>query len=94
MINTEKYFRHIDGGLYRFVAHARSADAEGEVVIYEHLWPFDQGLWVRNRPDFEARFSPTDEVTVKRALKEDRLQAQAKVDAARAARRAAKKAEI
>jgi hypothetical protein len=91
MNKTEQYFRHTDGGLYRFVAYARSADVDGEVVVYEHLWPFDQSLWVRNRPDFEARFMPTDEVTVKRAMKEDRPQAQAIVDAARAARRAAKK---
>jgi hypothetical protein len=87
---TEKYYRHLDGGLYRFVAYARSADVDGEVVIYEHLWPFDQSLWVRNRPDFEARFISADEVTVKRAMKQERAPAQALVNAAKAARRAAK----
>jgi len=87
---AEQYYRHLDGGLYRFVAHARSADADGEVVVYEHLWPFDQSLWVRNRPDFEARFTSTDEITVKRAMKQERTQAQAQVNAAKAARRAAK----
>ena len=88
---SEQYFRHVDGGLYRFVAHARSADVDGEVVVYEHLWPFDQSLWVRNRSDFEARFTPTDEITVKRAMKQERTQAQAQVNAAKSARRAAKK---
>jgi hypothetical protein len=87
---TEKYFRHLDGGLYRLVAHARSADTDGEVVIYEHLWPFDQSLWVRNRIEFESRFTAVDEVTVKRAMKQERMQAQATVTAAKAARRAAK----
>ena len=84
---TEKYFRHLDGGLYRFVAYARSADNEKDVVVYEHLWPFDQSLWVRDRVEFEARFAPTDEMTVKRAMKQDRLEAQAQVQAAKAARR-------
>jgi hypothetical protein len=88
---AEKYFRHLDGGIYRFVVYARSADTDGDVVIYEHLWPFDQSLWVRNRGEFETRFTPVDEVTVKRALKQDRVQAQAQVNAAKAARRAAKK---
>lgn len=88
---SEQYFRHVDGGLYRFVSHARSADTDGEVVVYEHLWPFNQSLWVRNRPDFEARFTPTDEMTVKRAMKQDRNEAQAQVNAAKAARRAAQK---
>jgi len=87
---TEKYYRHVDGGLYRFVSHARSADSEGDVVVYEHLWPFEQSLWVRNRPDFEKRFTSVDEVTVRRAMKQDRAQAQAQVNAAKAVRRAAK----
>jgi hypothetical protein len=87
---TEQYFRHIDGGLYRFVANARSADDAGDVVVYEHLWPFEQGLWVRKRSEFEARFSSVDEITVKRAMKEDRAEAQVHVNAAKALRRAAK----
>jgi len=88
---TAHYFRHIDGGLYRFVAYARSADDAGEVVVYEHLWPFDAGLWVRKRDEFESRFSPIDEITVKRAIKQDRTEAQERVNTAKALRRAAKK---
>ena len=87
---SEKYFRHVDGGLYRFVAHARSADDTSELVVYEHLWPFDQGMWVRKRNEFDARFAPIDELTVKRAMKQDRTEAQARVNAAKAARRASK----
>lgn len=87
---SEQYFRHIDGGIYRFVAHARSADTDGEAVIYEHLWPFDQSLWVRNRRDFEIRFKAIDEVAVRRAMKHDRVEAQAAVTAAKTARRAAR----
>jgi hypothetical protein len=87
---TEQYFRHIDGGLYRFVFYARSADDAGDVVVYEHLWPFEQGLWVRKRSEFEARFSRIDEITVKRAMREDRIEAQERVNAVKALRRAAK----
>jgi hypothetical protein len=88
---TEQYFRHIDGGLYRFVANARSADDAGDVVVYEHLWPFEFGLWVRKRSEFEARFSPVDEITVKRAMKHDRTEAQERVNAAKALRRSTRK---
>jgi hypothetical protein len=87
---AEQYFRHLDGGLYRFVAYARSADTETDVVVYEHVWPFTQSLWVRNRAEFEVRFTPTDEVAIKRAMKQERTEAQEQVNAARAARRAAK----
>jgi len=87
---AEQYFRHLDGGVYRFVAHARSADNEDEVVVYEHLWPFDQSLWVRNRAEFQTRFTTIDEFTARLEMKRDRVQAQAAVTTAKAARRAAK----
>jgi hypothetical protein len=87
---AEQYFRHLDGGLYRFVAYARSADNEKDVVVYEHLWPFTQGLWVRDRAEFEARFTASDEMSLKRAMKQDRGEAQVQVNAAKAARRAKK----
>jgi len=87
---SEQYFRHIDGGLYRFVAYARSADTAGDVVVYEHLWPFERGLWVRDRADFEARFKPIEFAVVNQAMSENREAAQQQVNAAKAARRAAK----
>jgi hypothetical protein len=88
---SEQYFRHVDGGLYRFVAYARSADDAGEVVVYEHLWPFERGLWVRKQAEFEDRFSAVDELTVERAMKEDRTDSQERVNAAKAQRRRARK---
>jgi hypothetical protein len=86
---TEHYFRHLDGGLYRFIAEARSADTAGPVVVYEHLWPFERGWWVRDRAEFEARFMKVDGAEVEAAMKADRREAQLKVEAAKAARRAA-----
>ena len=90
---TDKYFRHIDGGLYRFLSYARCADTDTELVVYEHLWPFEPGLWVRSRRDFETRFAPTDEIAVKRAMKQDRAEARERVNAAKTLRRATTAAE-
>jgi hypothetical protein len=87
---SEQYFRHRDGGLYRFVAVARSADTTAEVVVYEHLWPFERGLWVRDRIEFESRFQPIAAAQVEAVLKQDQPAAQLQVNAAKAARRAAK----
>lgn len=87
---SDTFFRHLDGGLYRFVAHARSADTTGELVVYEHLWPFEPGLWVRDRAEFEARFFPVAAGEVEAARQGDRAAAQAAVTAAKAARRAAR----
>ncbi|MGQ5523578.1 DUF1653 domain-containing protein [Chitinimonas sp. PSY-7] len=87
---SDRFYRHLDGGLYRFVADAMSADTNGPVVIYEHLWPFNPGLWVRNRDEFHARFKAIDESEVVIAQQGDQMAAQAAVNAAKAARRAAK----
>jgi hypothetical protein len=87
------FYRHVDGGLYRFVTYARSADTAGDVVVYEHLWPFDPGLWVRDRKEFESRFAPIDEPAVREALAGDQAAAQAQVTAAKSARRARQAAQ-
>jgi hypothetical protein len=86
---SERYFRHLDGGLYRFVAYARSADTTAEMVVYEHLWPFERGLWVRDRIEFETRFQPIAATEVEAAIRRDQPAAQLQVNAAKAARRAA-----
>ena len=86
---SELYFRHLDGGYYRLVSFGRSADTDGDVAIYQHLWPFDAGWWSRERSDFLARFSPVTAVELGAAMQGDRLTAQMAVAAAKAARRAA-----
>jgi hypothetical protein len=57
--------RHYKGGLYRLIGAARHSETEEPMIVYEHLWPHERGLWVRRahlftdtladgRPRFEA----------------------------------------
>jgi hypothetical protein len=39
--------RHYKGGLYRYVGEAGHSETMERMVVYEHLWPKEQGLWVR-----------------------------------------------
>ena len=39
--------RHYKGGLYRVIGVARHSETEEAMIVYEHLWPHDRGLWVR-----------------------------------------------
>ncbi len=89
---SELYYRHLDGGYYRLVSFGRSADTGGDVAIYQHLWPFDASWWVRDREEFLARFAPITADELSTAVRGDRAAAQQAVDAAKAARRAAKPA--
>ena len=87
---SDRFFQHTDGGLYRFVNYARSADTGGNLVVYEHVWPFEPGIWVRDRAEFEARFAQIDAAAVQERMRGDRAFAQAAVSSAKAARRAKK----
>jgi hypothetical protein len=86
---SELFYRHLDGGYYRLVTFGRSADTDGDVAIYQHLWPFDASWWSRDKADFLARFTPVNEEEVRAAMQADRKAAQAAVQSAKAARRAA-----
>ena len=39
--------RHYKGGLYRAIGPARHSETHETMVVYEHLWPHERGLWVR-----------------------------------------------
>lgn len=86
---SDLLYRHTDGGYYRLVTFGRSADTGGDVAIYQHLWPFDASWWTRDKAEFLARFAEVSTDEVAAAMKIDRATAQANVNAAKAARRAA-----
>lgn len=92
MSKTEQhvFYRHLDGGLYRFIAEAFHSDDASEVIVYEHMWPFTPSIWVRPRHEFTSRFSPVSAEEVHTAMQGDQQAAQQAVTAAKAARRAGK----
>ena len=86
-----RYYRHIDGGLYRSISLARHADDGSLVMVYEHLWPFEPGVWVRDKDEFELRFLETSEAAYVAAMQGDREQARQAVQNAKASRRSQEK---
>lgn len=82
--------RHQDGGIYRYHSTALHTDDKAELVVYEHVWPFDAGqLWARPAHEWPSRFTPITTSDLREAQKQDRFAAQAAVTNAKAARRAA-----
>jgi hypothetical protein len=39
--------RHYKGGLYKVLGEAKHSETGEILVVYEHLWPLGQSLWVR-----------------------------------------------
>lgn len=86
------YYRHIDGGYYRLICHAKHSDDLAEQVVYEHLWPFAPGYWVRPLSEFQRRFTPVAESEWLEAQKQPRAAAQEHISRQKAERRATEKA--
>jgi hypothetical protein len=57
--------RHYKGGLYRYIGEAKHSETGEAMVVYQHLFPHEIGLWVRpaalfygNLEDGRERFKP------------------------------------
>lgn len=49
--------RHYKGGLYRWIGVATHSETGEKLVVYEHLWPKERGLYVRAQTMFEERLA-------------------------------------
>jgi hypothetical protein len=83
-------YRHTDGGLYRVVGMARDSRDGSDVVLYDHIWPFETGRWTRPLPEWASRFTPVTAEEVAATQRGDRTADQARISAARNARKSRK----
>lgn len=85
-------FQHTDGGIYRFVMKAKDTRDLTPMFVYLHQWPFDVSAegWARPASEWLSRFTPVTEADLERARAGDRLAAQQRISALRAARKATK----
>lgn len=81
------YYRHTDGGLYQVVGMGRDSRDGSDVVLYDHVWPFEGGRWTRPLPEWASRFTPVTAEEVAADQRGDRAARQATISAARAARK-------
>ncbi|MEY2953296.1 MAG: hypothetical protein RLZZ401_1383 [Pseudomonadota bacterium] len=82
------YYSHTDGGIYEVINMARDSRDGSPVVIYNHVWPFEAGTWVRPLTEWASRFTPVTADKVALAKHEDRALLQATITAERAKRKA------
>lgn len=83
------WFRHTDGGLYRFEGTARDSRDGGLLYLYTHVWPFPVQFWVRPADEWASRFTQISGSEVAAAMEGDGAAAQERVREAKRARRAA-----
>ena len=83
-------FRHMDGGYYEYDKSVLFADDQDELVIYKHVWPFEESTWARRYSEFKARFTPILPEDLAAAKAMDRQAVQNGIEQTRTARRLAK----
>ncbi len=83
-------FRHMDGGYYEYEKSVLFADDRDELVIYKHLWPFDESQWARRYDEFKERFTPISLEDLNKAKLVGREALQQQIEKTRTNRRAAK----
>lgn len=81
------YYRHTDGGLYQIVGMVRDSRDGSDAVLYEHVWPFEAGRWTRPLPEWASRFTRVRAEDVAETQRGDRAADQARISAARRARK-------
>lgn len=82
-------FRHTDGGIYCFDRSAEDFKTGEEMVIYDHLWPFEQSTWARPAQEFLKKFTTMTSSELNVALAGDRAADQARITASRLSRKGA-----
>jgi hypothetical protein len=80
-------YQHGDGGIYLIIGAGRSSASGEPMVIYRHLWPFEQELWVRPLAEWQSRFARISYAEFQSATREDQDAAKAAITAKRTARK-------
>jgi hypothetical protein len=88
----DQLLRHIDGGYYQYEKSVLFADDQDELVIYKHLWPFEESNWARRYSEFKDKFTPITVEDFQKAKQVEREVLQKQIEETRTNRRKAKQA--
>lgn len=85
---------HVDGGVYRLLGCATNAGDLRPAAVYEHLHPFEPGVWTRPLDEFNVRFLPLGPTGAAALMAIDRATRQADIASRKALRREREAAEL
>lgn len=76
----EQIYQHRHGGLYIVDSIATHTDTKQRLVIYTHLYPFEQYTWARPIEEWtEERFRPVTGKEYSELTKKDRIEFQLEI---------------
>lgn len=82
------YYRHRYGGLYIVQGIATSSVDKSKWVVYNHVYPFEYGTWIRPYDEWcDGRFRKIEHEEYSELLMKDRLAFQIEIGKAKAEKR-------
>jgi hypothetical protein len=70
------HYKHKYGGIYDFITEAIHADDKSMMVVYKHIYPFEEKMYVRKKEEFYDKFNPISEQQYLSEINRDRIQFQ------------------
>ena len=67
------YYKHKYGGIYRIITEGIHVDTKLIMVVYEHIYPFEQQTYIRNKTEFEMNFSIIEYSQICTELSKDKI---------------------
>ena len=67
------YYKHKYGGIYRFITEGMNVDTKLNMVVYEHVFPFDRETYISNKTEFETNFRVIDYSQICTELSKDKI---------------------
>lgn len=87
-VEVTNVVQHRDGGLYTILYQGTSTVDQSEQVVYIHLFPFEQKVWIRPRSEWtDDRFRLLPPEEARELLKRDPEEFKAEITARKAARK-------
>lgn len=73
------YYKHKYGGIYRIITEGIHVDTKLIMVVYEHIYPFEQQTYIRNKTEFEMNFSIIEYSQICTELSKDKIDFQIEI---------------
>lgn len=84
--DTSKFYQHRYGGIYAVeFPKAKSSVDVSEWVVYTHIYPFEEEVWIRPYSEWtDGRFRPLEQEEYLHLIRRDREEFQQAISKARA----------
>ena len=69
---SAEYYINVYGGLYQFISEATNTEDKNIMIVYKHIYPFEEKTYVRRKDEFYEKFKQISEQDLMSELSKDK----------------------